>query len=77
MLFDSRADGGMRVHSGGLDRNAVFKRLAADHSGLGGQAGVCRAYTNLFGDNAIFQFTATCPDERACTGAPGYFCPQP
>lgn len=77
MLFDSRADGGMRIHSGGLHRNAVFKRLAADHSGLGGQAGICQAYSNLFGDNAIFQFIATCPDERACAGAQGYFCPQP
>ena len=77
IVFDSETDGGIRMLSDGLDRSAVFKRLAADRSGLGGQAGICRAYTNLFGDNAIFRFTATCPDERACAGAPQDFCPPP
>ena len=56
LVFDTAADGGVRMQEGGLDRDQVFRQLAKDQSNLGGQAGVCLAYTNLFGEDAVFNF---------------------
>jgi para-nitrobenzyl esterase len=76
IVLDSQADGGIRMQSEGIDRSIVFGRLAQDRAGLGGQVGICRAYSNLFGDDAIFKFTATCPNESTCAGSPQNFCPS-
>jgi hypothetical protein len=75
IVLDSLTGGGIRMQHDGTDRNTVFRRLAQDSAGLGGQAGICRAYANLFGDNAIFRLMATCPDEGACAGSSQNFCP--
>jgi para-nitrobenzyl esterase len=77
LVFDTAKDGGLRIHSGGTDRSRIFRQLAGDGTALGGQAGVCLAYTNLFKDDAIFSFTATCRDDNTCAAAPHHFCPPP
>jgi para-nitrobenzyl esterase len=77
LIFDTAADGGVRMGTGGLDRNTVFRELAQDSTGLGGQDGICQAYTNLFGPGAIFGFAAQCPTTTSCAGAPENFCPLP
>jgi hypothetical protein len=65
------------MHSGGANRASIFRQLAGDDATLGGQAGVCRAYTNLFVGNAIFSFAAVCRQDDSCAGAPQHFCPSP
>ena len=75
LIFDSTAGGGIRMHSGGVDRASIFQQLAADDAGLGGQAGICRAYNNLFGDTSIFGFAAACEAGDTCAGASQNFCP--
>jgi para-nitrobenzyl esterase len=75
LIFDTQADNGIRMGYGGLNRAAVFLRLAQDQAGLGGQARVCQAYNTLFGENAIFSFTTGCEDGGDCPGAPANFCP--
>ena len=77
LVFDSPADGGLHLRDGALDRAGVFRQLAADSAALGGQKGVCLAYTNLFGEDAIFSFTTACPGDSNCAGAPQHFCPPP
>jgi len=77
LVLDTPAGGGIRLRDGALDRADVFRQLAADSEALGGQEAVCLAYTNLFGEDAIFSFTTACPDERNCPGAPQHFCPAP
>ena len=75
MVFDTSEDGGIRLQDGALDRTDVFRKLARGSAALGGQQGVCLAYTNLFGEDAIFNFSATCRDHSDCAGAPQNFCP--
>ena len=77
LVLDTPADGGLRMHSGGANRASIFRQLAGDDATLGGQAGVCRAYTNLFVGNAIFSFAAVCRQDDSCAGAPQHFCPSP
>ena len=77
LVFDSPADGGLHLRDGALDRAGVFRQLAADSAALGGQKGVCLAYTNLFGEDAIFSFTTACPGDSNCAGASQHFCPPP
>ena len=77
MVFDTSEDGGIGLQDGALDRAGVFRKLAQDSTALGGQQGVCLAYTNLFGQDAIFSFTAACRDPGDCAGAPQNFCPPP
>jgi len=77
LVFDTPADGGIRLRDGALERADVFRQLAVDSAALGGQEGVCLAYTNLFGEDAIFSFTTACPDDSNCAGAPQHFCPAP
>ena len=77
LVLDTQAEGGIRAERGALDRASVFTKLAADSEALGGQAGVCRAYENLFGADAIFSFFAACKADTDCAGAAQYFCPSP
>ncbi|MDH3994841.1 MAG: carboxylesterase family protein, partial [Gammaproteobacteria bacterium] len=48
LVFDTAQDGGIRLQNGAINRTAVFRELALDSAALGGQQGVCLAYTNLF-----------------------------
>ena len=57
-------------------RERVFRELAADQAGLGGQAGICQAYTQLFGEKAIFAFSAACKSTTDCPGSKDNFCPD-
>ncbi len=75
LVFDTQADGGIRMHSGSRERVDVLRQLAGDGTALGGQAAVCLAYNNLFGPGAIFSFTTACPVSGDCAGAPQRFCP--
>ncbi len=75
LVFDTQADGGIRMHSGSRERVDVLRQLAGDGTALGGQAAVCLAYNNLFGRGAIFSFTTACPVSGDCAGAPQRFCP--
>jgi para-nitrobenzyl esterase len=77
LLFDSGAGGGIRMTRTGVDRDRIFRELAGDGDALGGQAGVCLAYQTLFGEDAMFGFTAACPRvEEDCAGAESHFCPK-
>lgn len=75
LVFDTQADGGIRMHSGSRERVDILRQLAGDGTALGGQAAVCLAYNNLFGPGAIFSFTTACPVSGDCAGAPQHFCP--
>lgn len=74
VVFDTADEGGIRTQQGAVDRDDVLGELARDQAGLGGQGGVCTAYKNLFGEGAIFAFTAACAEGADCSGAPQHFC---
>jgi para-nitrobenzyl esterase len=74
LVFDTPQGGGVRMREGSLDRSEVFSTLAAAGAELGGQDGVCRAYTELFGEEAIFSFTTACNPEAPCPAEPLRFC---
>ena len=75
LVLDSEDDGGIRMRDGALDRSAVFDLLANGAPALGGEQGLCLAYNNLFGKDAIFSFTTACAGGEDCAGAPQRFCP--
>jgi para-nitrobenzyl esterase len=77
LVFDVPDQGGIRMAQGEIHRHQVFTRLAGDAPALGGADRLCTAYTTLFGAEAIFGFTALCPEGEPCAGAAENFCPQP
>lgn len=76
MVFDVPGEGGIRMARGVIERNQVFRRLAGDAAPLGGEDRRCTAYRALFGPDAIFGFTAQCPEGGTCAGAAENFCPE-
>lgn len=75
LVLATSAQGGIRMQQGALERATIFRQLVQDGEHLGGANGVCLAYDNLFGENAIFQFAAKCPPGQDCPGAREHFCP--
>jgi para-nitrobenzyl esterase len=77
MVFDTVADGGIRMSRTGVARDGIFTELAGDGAALGGQEGVCLAYKTIFGEEAMFGFAAVCPEQgEDCAGAKRHFCPE-
>ena len=75
LVLDTPVPQSIRVQDGMWTRERVFRKLAADQAGLGGQAGICQAYKQLFGEKAIFAFSAVCESHADCPGSVENFCP--
>jgi len=75
LLLDTPVPQAIGLQDGRWTRERVFRELATDQEGLGGQVGICQAYTQLFGEKAIFGFSAACTSRADCPGAVENFCP--
>jgi hypothetical protein len=75
-ILDTPVPKAIGLQEGRWTRERVFRELAADQAGLGGQAGICQAYTQLFGEKAIFAFSTACESTTDCPGSKDNFCPD-
>ena len=75
LVLDTPVPQAIGLQDGLRTRERVFQELAADKAGLGGQAGICQAYIQLFGEKAIFAFSTVCESTADCPGSVENFCP--